>query len=434
MDDNKLKEELQGIKDASVEKVEELFKSTQEKIEEQKNDIANIIDSKLEKFKGQEMGEEFKKNLTGELNEKMTQVIDMQKQVDAIDKQMKGGVTNQSATFKSEFRKELEENASFKNFLEGNATKAKFEMKAHLVTDSNASGDVIAAQTIAGVKYDPTRLVRMRDIVRSGGTTSSNKIRYNQENSFTNNAAMKAEASATGESEFHLVSVDANVETLGTHITMSKEMFEDLNVANSYIATRLPQKVLDVEDTQILTGTGTSPQIQGLAASGGGSAYAAAADASADTGFRNFFLPANYGVDVSGSVNEYDVLSTALYQMENNNYRPTAIVVHPFQWYALSLRKATDWQYVREGILLVNGVPVIKSTAQTKGSFLVGDFNQGAELFYRKHIGIEMSESNNDDFEKYMMTVRAVQRFVMPIYLSNAFVYGTFSAAKTALQ
>jgi HK97 family phage major capsid protein len=432
-----IKKELEGIKDANIEKVKELIQSETEKLEEKRGKIGDEIDAKLEKFSKEQLGEEFKKSLYGDLEQKMGSYAEMQKQIDAIDQKIKEGrYGGHTKSFRDELKKELHESEGLKEFIGASKKGASFgfDVKASLVTDSNASGDVVAAQRVAGIKYDPTRRVRMRDIVNVGGSTVSNHIRHVQETSYTNNAAVKSEASAFGQSEFKLDSIDTNAETLGTYVKMSKEMFDDLSIAASYISMRVPEKVLNVEDTQILTGSGSAPNIQGLAASGGLSAYAADADASANSGFRNFFLPANYGFDASGSVNEFDVLATACYQLSKNEYQATAIVVHPFHWYALALRKGTDLVYVREGIMTIMGVPVIRNTAMALGSFLVADFNQCAQLFFRQGIGIEFSYSDQDDFIKNMVTVRASERVMMPIYLTNAGCFGTFAAAKTALK
>lgn len=412
--------------------IKELTTSRIEEIKEEAKKRGDEIDAKLAELAPEKLGEEFKKEITGEMTKNMETVIELQKQVDALEKAGHGN-TREGNSFKDALAKELASNKSLEAYKKGDSTKASFEVKASLVTGTNASGDTIAADRL-GLQYDPTRAVRMRDILGTG-STSSNNIRFPQENTYTNNAAMKAEGAAFGESEFKLVPVDSPVETLGSHITISNEMMEDLGVFSAYISTRLPQKVLNVEDAQILTGDGSSPNIQGIAASGGGTAYAAAADASAGTGFRNFFLPANFGTDVSGSVNEYDVLVTAIHQCINTEYTPSAIVLNPYDYHALLLRKSTQWDYVREGILpTVMGVPVIKSTAQSAGSFLVGDFNLGATLFFRENIGVEFSNSNNDDFEKNMTTVRAKERIALPITRPNAFSWGTFAAAKTALK
>ena len=421
----------QEIKEKLAE-IKELTTSNEERLQEMKSGLGDRIDEKLATTKS-EMGEEYKKAIKEELNVEMQKYADLQKQVDIIQKGVADGA-GQRTNFKSELSKFVH-GEDFKSYLDsGRRNPVSMEVKASLVTGSNASGDTIAADPVGGVKFDPTRKVRMRDLIPNG-STSSNKIRHITELSYTDNAAMKAEASAFGNSEFRLDSVDTNVETLGAYIKMSNEMFDDLQFVTSYVSTRLPEKTLNTEDTQIVSGNGSSPNIQGLFASGGGTAYAAAADASADTGFRNFFLPSNYGVDVSGSVNEYDVLVSAIHQCTVSEYTPNLIILHPFNYHALLLRKSTQWDYVREGILpTVMGVPVVKTTAQTAGTFGVGDFNIGCSLAFRENMTVEFTNTDQDDFIKNMVTVRAKERLALPIYNANAFSWGTFGAAITALQ
>ena len=137
------------------------------------------------------------------------------------------------------------------SFANGETSKFKMDVKAILATGVNASGDVLPSDRMNQIFYDPTRKLRVRDLV-STGTTDSARIRYIQENSYTNNAATRQEASAFGESEFVHYSVDADVESLGAIMRLTKEMLADHKLLNSYLTARVPAKVLDVEDTQLL--------------------------------------------------------------------------------------------------------------------------------------------------------------------------------------
>ena len=81
------------------------------------------------------------------------------------------------------------------------------------------------------------------------------------------------------------------------------------------------------------------------------------------------------------------------------------------------------------GNVAVDGVPVIVSTAITAGTFLVGDFKLGAQIFDRRQLAIEFSNTNEDNFIKGMVTVRGSERIAIAVYRPKAFVYGTFAGA-----
>jgi HK97 family phage major capsid protein len=399
-------------------------------IEEKLNQLGETIDSKLELSK-KDLGEEFKKVYKGEVDALAKEYNDrtaaMQKQLDEMDiAYQKKSIVNGTKSFGAALNDELLNSKSFKAFTSGESNKASLRMKAVLSTTANASGEVIPADGIPGIKYDPTRMTRVRDLL-ARGTTTSDTIRYVKENSFTNAAAMRVEASAYGSSEFILTYSDAPVRSLGSTITLTKEMLGDVPQLNSYISARLPQKVLNVEDTQLLFGAGTGVNLQGLMTSGGGTVF----NETSTGAFYQFF-----GADQSANVNEYDVIVAAINQATLLEYAPTAIFVNPTDYHKMILRKATDSQYVVElqSMGTIAGVPIIKNTAVTADKFIVGDFQYGAQMFLRDDLTIEFSDQNSDNFEKDLITVKASERIALPIYRPNAFVWGDFSDAFAAIS
>ena len=113
------------------------------------------------------------------------------------------------------------------------------------------------------------------------------------------------------------------------------------------------------------------------------------------------------------------------------------ILLNPTDYHKMLVTKATDGQYIQDpntGAVSVMGVPIVQTTAQTAGTFIVGDFTLGAAIARRKGMTVEFAFNNEDDFDKDLLTVKASSRFALPIYRKNAFAFGTFSGAITALQ
>lgn len=406
------------------------------------NDLGDKIDAKIEHVaeKSEQFGKEYAKQVKEELDKKFENYLD---QVAAIEKridesEMAGKKLNhaehghdQAQSFQKGLKVAMQDETKMRglnSFANGETSKFKMDVKAILATGVNASGDVLPSDRMNQIFYDPTRKLRVRDLL-STGTTDSARIRYIQENSYTNNAAMRQEASAFGESEFVHYSVDADVESLGTIMRLTKEMLADHKLLNSYLSARVPAKVLDVEDTQLLTGNGSAPNIQGLMASGGATAF----DEASTGAFFDFFSAA----DQSGLVGEYDVLVAAINQIELQNYSPTAILLNPTDYHKIWLKKATDGQYTAykdTAPLTIGGVPVFKSTAQTAGQFIVGDFSMGSQVFFREGMSLEFSEEDSTNFQRNLVTLKASERLTQAIWLPNAFAYGTFSSAITSLR
>ena len=396
-----------------------------------KEGLEGTIDAKIEQSVEKNMGSDYKNQLKGEVNEEISKhgkiVDDLNSRIDSLelDKQ-KSLDSAPPKNFNASLKDALGESASFKAFVSGQSSKATLSLKAIMTTAANASGDTVPADRLNGFYFDPTRTTRARDLITSI-STDSNTVRYIQETSYTNGAAARVEASAYGESEFKLDPVDAPIRSIGSQLTMTKEMFNDVPALSGYIATRIPAKVMNVEDQQILFGAGTGANLQGLMTAGGGAQF----DVSSAAKFYEFFTVAQ-GVHT----NEFDVLIAAKNQAQIAEYSPTAVMVNPTDYNKMFLRKDSNADYVVfvNGVLTLLGTPIFQSTAVTADKFIVGDFGLGATLAIREDMEISFSESHSDNFVKDLVTVKATERIGLPIHNPNAFVWGAFSTAIASMN
>ena len=399
----------------------------EEKLTVIKDDLGDKIDAKLKEHgeNTHQMGDDLKAEFKGEIKELVSKNEDLQKQLDALDAGVQKGISSQPTTFKGELGKALSSNEDYAAWRKGNSDKATFQLKAALTTPLNASGDVVPSDRIAGYKYDPTRAVRVRQFLPTIGM-AGNRLQYVQELSYTNNAATRAESSAYGESEFRLEAAEAPARSIGSIITLSKEMLEDVPALTGYISTRLPAKVQNVEDTQLLLGNGSAPNLQGIMTSGGGAAFDATA-----AGFNGFF-----GADASAYTNEFDVLVAAKNQATLLEYSPSVTLLNPTDYAKMLLRKDANANYVTfvNGVLTVYGIPIFQNTAIPSGKFVIGDFAQALTMGQRDALSVEFATQNNDDFERDLITVKGSERIALAIHNPNAIVWGTFSTAITAMN
>ena len=312
-----------------------------------KDGLEQTIDQKIGQSIEKNMGDDFKAQLKGEVGELISKrdetISALNTRIDGMEMDRQKSLANAPAkSFKSELSDALSENREFKSFLEGNSSKATLNVKATMVTSLNASGNTVPASVLNGFYYDPTRTVRVRDFLPTI-PTSSNTVRYVQETSYTNNAAARIEGSAFGESSFVLNAVDAPVRSIGSYMTLTKEMLNDVPQLSSYISTRLPAKVMNVEDAQLLTGAGTGANLQGLMTAGGGAAF----NESSTGEFYQFF-----GAGASAYTNEFDVLVAAKNQAQILEYSPNVIMVSSSDYNKMFLRKDANANYV----IFTNGV------------------------------------------------------------------------------
>lgn len=293
------------------------------------------------------------------------------------------------------------------------STKAIVNGDADYV-DNTSSANVVAPDYQPGVIFDADRPTHVREFLPAG-TTSSDTVRYIKELNYSDGSEIKITGSASGETTFDLQSNDAPVRTIASHVRVTSEMLEDVNGLTSYLSTRLPKKIRVKEDNVLLYGEGANlPSFTGLTEDA--SAYA---DALADS-----------------NVNRFDVLTSAVAQVRDDEYMANAIMVHPDDYFNLLLIKDGQGEYLmpdqfRFGAEMprIAGVPLVANTAITTGDFLVGDFSMGAQLFDRQQSSIRFFEQDQDNAIRNVVTVVASERLALAIYRPTAFVYGDFASA-----
>ena len=350
------------------------------------------------------------KSIKTELEPDMAKYVKMQEQLDALDVKMQripGKILVKS--FSEELADKIKEAlGDKKNVRNVKGQTFEFERKLDDMTEANSfeSTVVVPVDQRPGIIYNPLRNARVRDII-SSGTTGSNTVSFVREYAITTNTATTSEGAEYKQEDFDLKRIDAVALKITNYIIVSEEMLEDVQGLTSYIMARLPEKIKNVEDTEILTNA--TYGILSLA-----TAYS---DVLADS-----------------KVQRIDVLTAACNQVRVAEYRPTAILLHPNDAMKMKLTKDDNGQYIfpwvfMNGGVAVDSIPVIESTAMTSGSFLVGVFKLGAQIFDRRSMTIEFSNSNEDNFIKGMVTVRGSERIAIAVYRPSAFVYGTFANA-----
>jgi len=398
----------------------------EENVKNQLDQIGNIVDEKIEKAFNQAKDNakgEMESSLKSEIDNLTTQYVEkseaLNKRMDEMEmaaKKTLSGATPQS--FKSAIEGALKDGA-IDAMVKGNANAARFEVKADMSLGADVTG-VIAAETIVDqIKYDPSRSVHIRSLLPLG-STDAQTIRFPKETAYSDGAAATAEAAAFGQSDFDLAASTVNVEKIGTYMRITGEMLDDIKQLTSYLSARVPEKVLSVEDNEILNGDGSSPNLDGLFTDGAA------------------FAAGDFALAIE-SANEFDVLTVALNQLALSNYQADTILLNPTDLHKMILLKSTANEYLRNQIFsglqpTINGIPVTVNTAVTAGKFLVGNLRQSSQLWIRENLAVEFSREDSDNFQKNFVTVRAMERVALTNYLPNAIVQGTFSTAKTALE
>ena len=393
-----------------------------ENVKAQLDQLGDLIDAKLEKAQGQaidsatgkadEMLKSEINNLTAQFNERF----------DAMEvANKKHFESKQDVSFKGALTNAINDGA-IEAIAKGNARSASFEVKADMTVAADFTGEVIPADRVAGYKFDPSRSVHVRNLIPQG-STSSDVVRFVKESGYSNGAAPAAEGATIAQSDFDMTASDANVRKIGTYFRISEEMLADTPQLTSYLSARAPEKLLSVEDTQILSGNGTAPNLSGIITD------AADFDTSASGAFYQ-------SVE---SANEFDVLVATLNQLALSEYQADYIMLNPTDFHKILLLKDTQNSYLKDQVYAglqpaFMGVPVVINTAISAGTFLAGNFGVGTQLWVRDNVGVEFFREDGTNVRDGFVTVRVSERIALTNYLPNAFVNGSFSTAKAALE
>ena len=307
--------------------------------------------------------------------------------------------------------------SSLKNGKEG----FDFEVKAvgTMLESTNISGgNVPVEQRLPGLNIIPSRRIRLMDLV-SRGTATSNIISWVYQSGKEGSAGGTLEGALKNQIDFNLVVASQNVVKRTAFIKVSTEMLDDIDFIETEINNELLRELNKDVELTAYSGNNTAPNMNGIytvATAFDGGVFAGTVD----------------------NANNVDVIEVALNQIDIAEQEPAnAILMHPSDVTALRLIKitATDKRYLFEnGVATINGVPIIKTTLVTQGTYLVGAFNL-ATLYDKGSIRIEMG-LDGDDFTKNLRTIIAEYRGAMVVKNNDrtAFVKGVFATNKAVLE
>ena len=388
-----MNEELKG-------QIDNITKSIDAKIEKSNVEVVNSIKVKASEIVKSEVAE-----ITTKFNERF----------DAFEVANKKQFNSQKqVSFKSALKDALE-NGAIDGLKKGHSQSARFEIKADMTVGADFTGEVIPADRVPGYKFDPTRPVHIRQLL-SIGSTQSDVVRYVKESGYTNGAAIAAEGATLAQSDFDMTAVNANVKKIGTYFRISEEMLADTPQLTSYLSARAPEKLLEVEDVNILTGNDLGGIINSAPA----------------------FAAGDYA-DTVEAANQFDVIVASLNQLALLNYNADTILLNPTDFHKILLLKDTTNNYLKDQVYggltpVFMGVRVVLNSAITAGDFLIGNFSVGTQLWVRQGVNVEFFREDGTNVRDGFVTVRVSERIALTNYLPNAFVKGTFATAQAALE
>lgn len=244
------------------------------------------------------------------------------------------------------------------------------------------------------------------------GATTARRVSWIKEDAFSNFADSSKEAAIKSGGDINISETYVDIEKITVYTKVTEEMLADAEQIRSYLDSRLAYMVQAKEDNYLVNGSGTAPQIRGLANVSGINTLAATAY---DT--------------------VADAFGFAINAVRTNGFvEPDAILVHPTDWMKLKTAKDSNGQYLGGGpyfgaygvggftnVGTMWGLPVVNSTFITAGTAYVGAFRIGSMLWRRQGVTVEATNTNDTDFVYNLITIRAEARMAPAFYKPLAF-------------
>jgi len=315
------------------------------------------------------------------------------------------------------------ESDAYKNFV-SNGVKgvdSRVETKTSLTTTGYPPEVLRQPGFLEYLTRDPNTVISLFDQINS----DQNAFSYLEETTFTNAAAEAAEGAAVSEATLAFTERTEAIRKIGVFIPVTDELLADQAGVQGYLNSRLQTMIRLRLDSQLLSGDGTAPNLEGILDAGKSSV--------GSTDYSSY----------AGNLGKLGAIYGAITDIRVNAFtEPDAIVMHPNDWNDIVTSVSADFAgdsaagYTAKNPLFIGngnmaagpqaaiwGLKVVPTTAISAGTVLVGKFGGGeaAHVVMRQGIDLAVTDSHSDFFIKNQLAIRATMRVGFPVYRQAAF-------------
>lgn len=197
--------------------------------------------------------------------------------------------------------------------------------------------------------------------------------------------------------------VSQPVETIAHLMAISRRAAADAPQVRQLVDAFLLYGLKEEEEDQILNGDGTSPNLKGIH---------------------------DYSISTVGSAGtDLDAIVDAIRTIRADRREPTAMVIHPNDWYSTGflLAKNSAGNYIigdpsrpLDAMTALWGLRVVVTPAQAENTALVGDFRQ-CVVADRQQSAIYVTDSHQDWFRRNLLAILAEERLSVGVLDEDAF-------------
>ncbi len=373
-----------------------------------------------------ERSKEEQKTLGAATTETKNAITELVKRLDAVEVKMAKPIPPAEA--REALTDELRSNKDLESMLQRGRGSVRFNLSAESAaaileskTLSRAAVGfptygVMPAERETGIVGVARPQLRMLDVIPSRPTTLGEIYWVKESNRPTKASPITEYSGLKPLVEPSFTTDKETVETIACLMLASNQVLADWTELEGFLRTEGAYNVQQELDLQILSGSGTSPNLNGLVTQG--------------TAWDLTLLSASDGYEY------HDMIAGALQQIAEADEEQGSqfAVLHPGDAWAIRRLKDTTGRYLwgdpngAPGPLRIFGIPVVETTQKTKGTFLVGSGSPRAvEYRNRQDLVIELSTEDSTNFRYNLVTIRFELRGALIVKRPAAFIQGSLS-------
>lgn len=305
-----------------------------------------------------------------------------------------------------------------KGFLAGEKMSMLSKAVGTITIGNNFTGQVTRFDQRNGIAPIIHRQLRIRQLVRNT-VAVSDAYNFRKHTGGEGAIVPTLEATKKGQIDYDVLNTAVPVVKIAGFATASMESLDDTDDFEAFLINELREDYMDVEDTQILYGTGIAPNMNGI-----NTTSLKAADIPASVTYTD---PQNW-----------DALLAAKATLASKEYDAAVIVLNPVEYEVMVGTKGTDAHYIANELVfngttaMLRGIPIYKSTAVNAGEFFMWDA-RAQELAMRKSVTVDRSTENGTNFEDNLITFRIEGRAALAKIYEDAAFSDTFANVITAI-
>src|SRR6185437_11767115 len=113
----------------------------------------------------------------------------------------------------------------------------------------------------------PPRPMHIRSLLASGNMTGNHFV-FVKETGHDGDPAAVLEGGSKAQMDFNIAEVSTPAQVIAAYVIISEQMLNDVAGMSMFLSNRLLERLLVIEDNQLLSGNGTAPNLLGLNSAG----------------------------------------------------------------------------------------------------------------------------------------------------------------------